>query len=277
MYNIDFQMCLGAEGAILRLIFNPHRTGEDLPDILRVKNWSKFQHYKHRRPPWIKFHKTLLDDPDFQCLPVASKALAPMLWLIASEELDGTIGKSPRELSFRLRLAEVDLMQAVKPLIDNGFFEAEGVYASNMLATCLQHATPEYRVQSTEKFKTIGQQTALTVPSSFDTFWSAYPKKVGKIDAKKAWNRIPGVEVNYLDILEGLEKLKPYWSDPQFIMNPAKFLNGQRWKDEVPSGKAFNKREQSQVATLEAARRTMERHGGEGASAVRATLPGKPN
>jgi hypothetical protein len=28
---------------------------------LRVKNWSEFQHYKDRNPPWIKLHRTLLD------------------------------------------------------------------------------------------------------------------------------------------------------------------------------------------------------------------------
>jgi hypothetical protein len=57
---------------------------------MRVKNWESFQHYKDRSPPWIKFHKSLLDDFDYQRLQLASKALAPMLWLIASEQMDGT-------------------------------------------------------------------------------------------------------------------------------------------------------------------------------------------
>ena len=28
------------------------------------KNWSQFQHYKGRRPPWIKLHRALLDEDD---------------------------------------------------------------------------------------------------------------------------------------------------------------------------------------------------------------------
>jgi len=58
---------------------------------LRPKNWNEFQHYKRRHPPWVKLHKRLLDNFEFQSLPLASKALAPMLWLLASEDRQGWI------------------------------------------------------------------------------------------------------------------------------------------------------------------------------------------
>ncbi len=29
----------------------------------RIKNWDKFQHFKNRRPPWIKLHREILDQP----------------------------------------------------------------------------------------------------------------------------------------------------------------------------------------------------------------------
>jgi hypothetical protein len=103
------------------------------------KNWDNFQHYKHRSPPWIKLHKNLLDDMQYQRLPVASKALAPMLWLLASESNDGAITMSPEEIAFRLRMSEKDVISAIKPLIDNGFF----IEDSNMLANRLQDATTE--------------------------------------------------------------------------------------------------------------------------------------
>ena len=44
---------------------------------MKPKNWSHFQHYKDRCPPWIKLHKELLNDRAFMTLPTASKALAP--------------------------------------------------------------------------------------------------------------------------------------------------------------------------------------------------------
>lgn len=105
------------------------------------KNWDNFQHYKHRSPPWIKLHRNLLDDMHYQRLPIASKALAPMLWLLASESNSGVIEKTTEEIAFRLRMLEKDVINAIKPLIDNGFFSD----ADNMLAECLQDATTEKR------------------------------------------------------------------------------------------------------------------------------------
>ena len=67
------------------------------------KNWHSFQHYNKRNPPWIKLHRSILDDYGFACLPVASRALAPMLWLIASESKDGVISLASEALAFRLR------------------------------------------------------------------------------------------------------------------------------------------------------------------------------
>lgn len=106
------------------------------------KNWRDFQHYKDRNPPWIRLHKGLLDNYEFQCLPVASRALAPMLWLLASDHIDGIIDADVKRLAFRLRMDAAELSQALKPLIDAGFFElAEG--ASGVLAECLPTAVPE--------------------------------------------------------------------------------------------------------------------------------------
>ena len=113
------------------------------------KNWDNFQHYKHRSPPWIKLHKNLLDDMAFQRLPVASKALAPMLWLLASESNDNAITMTPEEIAFRLRMTEKEVITAIKPLIDNGFF----IEDSGMLATSLQDATTEKSRVEKEKSK----------------------------------------------------------------------------------------------------------------------------
>lgn len=103
------------------------------------KNWSEFQHYKDRRPPWIKLHRSLLDDRDFMTLPVASKAIAPLLWLLASEDESGEFDAELGELSFRLRMQESEINDGLKPLIDKGFF----LDASTMLAPCFQVAVPE--------------------------------------------------------------------------------------------------------------------------------------
>jgi len=103
------------------------------------KNWVKFQHYKDRNPPWIKLHRDLLIDKEFMRLPLASKALAPLLWLLASESVEGVFDADLDELEFRLRISQKELTEGIKPLIANGFF----LDASTMLAVSLQDAIPE--------------------------------------------------------------------------------------------------------------------------------------
>lgn len=84
--------------------------------------WHKFQHYSNRNPPWIRLHRKLLDNKDFHRLPLASRALAPMLWLLASESVDGSFDASTDELAFRLRTTVKEIEAGLLPLIDKGFF-----------------------------------------------------------------------------------------------------------------------------------------------------------
>jgi hypothetical protein len=95
------------------------------PLVLAVKNWREFQHYAKRRPPWIKLQHRLLDDRVFLTLPVASKALAPLLWLLASESIDGKNNDAMAEITYRLRMSEHDVIEALSPLIAAGFFIVE--------------------------------------------------------------------------------------------------------------------------------------------------------
>ena len=85
--------------------------------MLKPKDWDKFQHYKNRNPPWIKLYRGLLDDHDFYKLPVASRALAPMLWLLASEYHRGIITAPMDAVAFRLHIPETELVDALKPFI----------------------------------------------------------------------------------------------------------------------------------------------------------------
>ena len=106
---------------------------------LKPKKWGDFQHYKDRCPPWIKLHRDLLNNRDFMRLPLASKALAPLLWLLASESKDGVFDASTDELVFRLRMSEKEIKEGLKALLDGGFFET----ASGVLASSEHVAIPE--------------------------------------------------------------------------------------------------------------------------------------
>ncbi len=196
---------------------------------LHPKNWQEFQHYKDRCPPWIKLHRDLLNDRLYMCLPVASKALAPLLWLLACESKDGSFDGSVDELVWRLRMPKKEIESGLQALLDTGFFVFDSGDAGNALADCLQDATPEKRREETEH----------SVLQAFDEFWSAYPKKKAKNEAQKSWSKLK-VDADLLaTILKAIEEQKQSseWQKEagKFIPYPATWLNGHRWDDE-PGG-----------------------------------------
>jgi hypothetical protein len=71
----------------------------------------------------------------------------------------------------------------------------------------------------------------------FDGFWSAYPRKIGKEAARKAWRRIKPTADHQMKILAAIEKAKNsyQWKKDkgQYIPNPATWLNQARWDDEI--------------------------------------------
>lgn len=152
---------------------------------LTPKNWQELQHYKDRAPVWIKLHRKLLDDFEFHCLPVASRALAPMLWLLSSEYENGAIDASCAKIAFRLRMSEADFMDALKPLIDNGFFSLDQD-ASKPLAECLPRDREETETEKeTDKgtpdkparFDPLAIDLPDSVPAEVWGEWIAYRRK----------------------------------------------------------------------------------------------------
>lgn len=73
----------------------------------------------------------------------------------------------------------------------------------------------------------------------FEQFWLAYPKKIGKKDALKAWSKAsdkPEIRM----ILDAIVRSQssPQWTKEQgqFIPNPATWLNQGRWTDQPLNG-----------------------------------------
>jgi DNA replication protein DnaD len=115
---------------------------------IQPKNWKTHQHYNKRNPPWIKLHKNLLDDFDFQSLHDASKVLAMSLWLIASEFQDGLISMTVEQACYRIRTTEKVFITTLKDLVDKGFMFVEWEDASAVLARLYQSATPETETET---------------------------------------------------------------------------------------------------------------------------------
>lgn len=71
---------------------------------------------------------------------------------------------------------------------------------------------------------------------TFADFWLLYPKKVARLDAEKAWNRLSNV--HRVDAVSALVNWRTLWfaeaSGCRFAPHAATWLNGQRWEDELP-------------------------------------------
>jgi uncharacterized protein YdaU (DUF1376 family) len=76
--------------------------------------------------------------------------------------------------------------------------------------------------------------------SDFDMFWIAYPKKVGKEAARKAWAKANPELAMVLNALEW-QKISPQWfkNNGQYIPNPSTWINQHRWEDEKQQEQTF--------------------------------------
>lgn len=68
------------------------------------------------------------------------------------------------------------------------------------------------------------------LPPGFIKFWAAYPRKVGKGHAAKAWVK-NGCEPIADEIIKALKKY-PFSEETQFQPHASTWLNGWRWLDE---------------------------------------------
>jgi hypothetical protein len=127
---------------------------------MKIKHWKKFQHFKDRKPPWVKLYRDILDDLQWHELdPLAAKVLV-MLWLIASED-EGRIPNN-KTLAFRLRLTESKTKEIVTKL--SHWLEQDDI---NAISDGYQHDLPE-REGETEKEKEGEKATAVACPPDVD-------------------------------------------------------------------------------------------------------------
>ena len=81
----------------------------------------------------------------------------------------------------------------------------------------------------------------------FDEFWNAYPKKVGKQYALKAWRKIEPTAELHEAIMQAVnaQKHSEQWrrDNGRFIPNPATWLNGGYWEngEEVSTGEGYQR------------------------------------
>ncbi len=195
--------------------------------ILTPKNWKSFQHYKERTPSWIKLHKGLLTDFEFVRLPIASRALAPMLWLLASEYEGGAIDASLEKIAFRVHLRIDELQEALTPLIDAGFFEASEVLPKP-LAGCLPRGEDIGKRKRKEDIRSASPSN-----DDFEKLKKVFPRRKGNYGWKAAERKFLSLVKTGVDPNAIIAAAKRFAADAgpkagtEFIPMPATWLNSE--------------------------------------------------
>jgi len=104
-------------------------------------------------------------------------------------------------------------------------------------------SNPIRESKSESESKRAGARDSET-PDGFDAFWSAYPHKVGKQAAHKAWDKLSPSKALTATILQAVERQKSFsqWTRDggRYIPNPSTWLNQGRWEDEDTRGNETN-------------------------------------
>ena len=70
---------------------------------------------------------------------------------------------------------------------------------------------------------------------TFENFWQQYPRKIGKLTAKRSWEKLS--QENQQKALEAIVEHRKYWSakgtDWEFIPHASTWLNQERFEDEL--------------------------------------------
>jgi hypothetical protein len=78
----------------------------------------------------------------------------------------------------------------------------------------------------------------------FNLFWAQYPRKIGKLTARRSWEKLS--QENQQKALEAIVEHRKYWvakgTDWEFIPHASTWLNQERFEDELVIEQKENKR-----------------------------------
>jgi hypothetical protein len=202
---------------------------------MKIRNWSKFQHFKDRKPPWVKLYRDVLDDMEWYELdPLASKVLV-MCWLIASED-EGRLPNT-KTLAFRLRMTEKQTLDCLNKL--SHWMEQDDISVISE-----QYQTDSLETErETETKKETKSDNAIVLPDwmPLET-WQAF------LAMRKKIKRVPTDHAVHL-LIKKLDRFRANGQDIQAVLEKSITSN---WQDvfEIHEKQAFvNKYDVAHVTT----------------------------
>jgi hypothetical protein len=213
---------------------------------IRIKNWERFQHFKDRRPPWIKLYRDIIDDVDFHELdPLSAKHLI-LIWIIASET-DGVL-PCTKKLAFRLHTTEKQVESTVSKLshwlIHDDISTISARYQVDTPETETETETEtDVHLHDTQDLPAIPvkKRERLTprydYPRDFMRFWSEYPRRENKSQAFREWEKEKKYNPKF-DLEKIVGAARTYSTEvseteQRFIKMPSTFLHAGTWLEKV--------------------------------------------
>lgn len=199
-----------------------------MAEFVRIREWSRFQHYKDRNPPWIKLHRELLSSRTWVELSDASRVLAIASMLLAA----ATDNKIPLSAGYIRRVAYLNqepdftqllITQFVEIIDDNGKVLADASKVYQMR----QNAVPETETETEKRQRESQRKSSAPKPrgprpntgmakASGETRHTRLHGMIMEWYQEWAgttcpWNGAEGKQ------LQNLLTATPGWLDPQFI------------------------------------------------------------
>jgi len=208
---------------------------------------------------WFRFYFESLNDPKVQNLSASGFRLWVNALCLAG--YNGGRIRNLKDFQFGLRFRRKKLAEkAIETLVSAGLFEVNGdgwvphnwderQYKSDTSTERVKRFrkrfsnAPEtlhetFSEQSrTEKKKISNPKKDPLAQKGFGEFWEAYPKKLAKKDAIKAWGQLKpdiALQEKILDSIAEHKYCSQWLRDSgDGIPYPASFLRGERWNDEI--------------------------------------------
>ena len=192
---------------------------------MKIKNWDKFQHFKHKSDmKWFKcYGRDLLNDPDFMKMDDVKQATLFKLWCLASES-NGVLPNA-YDIAFRLR-KPIAFVEKILIELDTWFIKGENI---DKLYT--NYITD--KIREDKIIKTIVR---------FDEFWNLYPpvRKTNKKGCMEKWQAkdldlIADKVIGYVKTMKETKQ----WREG-FVPAPMTLINQERWEDgNMPTRKVW--------------------------------------
>jgi len=209
----------------------------------QIRNWKKFQHFKDRRPPWIKLYRDLLDDVEWHDMKGDDAKRLIEIWLIASEH-DGAL-PDVRNLAFRLRIPDSEVQKLLNRLshwlIHDDIAPMTARY---------QDGPPERETESEKEGESESCRVATATPTivndPFDNFWKVYPERKGGNPKKPAREKFVGFVGDGIDpaeIIAGAKRFAELMASErkigtEYVPMAKAWLYQERWKDDAAAAVA---------------------------------------